>query len=76
MRQQSMMPQQPQGGQGGPPTADPRVMPNAMAGAPPPTPNMQGGPNMPPGSPRPGARTNGAGDADRLRELGLLGANE
>ncbi len=30
MRQQSMMPQQPQGGQGGPPTADPRVMPNAI----------------------------------------------
>ena len=73
MRQQSMLPQQPQGdqgGQGGPPTADPRVMPNAMAGAPPPTPNMQGGPNMPPGSPRPGAQ-NGAGDTDRLRELGL-----
>ena len=79
MRQQSMMPQQPQGGpggQGGPPTADPRVMPNAMAGAPPPTPNMQGGPNVPPGSPRPGAQANGAGDSDRLRELGLLGANE
>ena len=79
MRQQSMMPQQPQGGpggQGGPPTADPRVMPNAMAGTPPPTPNMQGGPNVPPGSPRPGAQANGAGDSDRLRELGLLGANE
>ena len=79
MRQQSMMPQQPQGGpggQGGPPTAEPRVMPNAMAGAPPPTPNMQGGPNVPPGSPRPGAQANGAGDSDRLRELGLLGANE
>ena len=79
MRQQSMMPQQPQGGQGGmggPPTADPRVMPNAMAGAPPPTPNMQGGPNMPPGSPRPGAQQNGAGNRDRLRDIGLLGANE
>ena len=76
MRQQSMMPQQPQGGQGGPPTADPRVMPNAMAGAPPPTPNMQGGPNMPPGSPRPGAQQNGAGNRDRLRDIGLIGANE
>ena len=76
MRQQSMMPQQPQGGQGGPPTADPRVMPNAMAGAPPPTPNMQGGPNMPPGSPRPGAQQNGAGSRDRLRDIGLIGANE
>jgi len=74
-----MMPQQPQGGQGGmggPPTADPRVMPNAMAGAPPPTPNMQGGPNMPPGSPRPGAQQNGAGSRDRLRDIGLIGANE
>ena len=74
MRQQSMMPQQPQGGPGGPsgpPTADPRVMPNAMNGTPPPTPNQQGGPNVPPGSPRPGARENGAGDRDLLSELGL-----
>ena len=80
MRQQAMMPQQPQqpqqGQQGGRPTADPRVMPNAMGGAPPPMPNMQGGPNVPPGSPRPGARNNGAGDAERLREIGLLGARE
>ena len=74
MRQQSMMPQQPQGGPGGPsgpPTADPRVMPNAMNGTPPPTPNQQGGPNVPPGSPRPGAQENGAGDRDLLNELGL-----
>ena len=80
MRQQAMMPQQPQqpqqGQQGGRPTAAPRVMPNAMGGAPPPMPNMQGGPNVPPGSPRPGARNNGAGDAERLREIGLLGARE
>ena len=80
MRQQAMMPQQPQqpqqGQQGGRPTADPRVMPNAMGGAPLPMPNMQSGPNVPPGSPRPGARNNGAGDAERLRDIGLLGARE
>ena len=46
--------QQPQ--QGGPPTADPRVMPNAMMGGAPPTPTPQAGPNVPAGSPRPGAR--------------------
>ena len=55
-------PQQPQQGMGGPPTADPRVMPNAMMGAPPPTPTPQAGPNVPPGSPRPGAQS----EEDRL----------
>ena len=76
MRQQSMMPQQPQGqgqGQGGPPTANPQVMPNAMMGVPPPTPTPQAGPNVPPGSPRPGAQQNGRGAEDALRQLGLIG---
>ena len=78
MRQQSMMPQQPQQpqgqpqGGGGPPTANPQVMPNAMMGVPPPTPTPQAGPNVPPGSPRPGG-SNGRGAEDTLRELGLLG---
>jgi hypothetical protein len=81
MRQQSMMPQQPQQpqqpqgqpqGGGGPPTANPQVMPNAMMGGPPPTPTPQAGPNVPPGSPRPGG-SNGRGAEDTLRELGLLG---
>ena len=55
--QQVAMPQQQQQGMGGPPTADPRVMPNAMMGAPPPAPTPQAGPNVPPGSPRPGAQS-------------------
>ena len=42
--------------QGGPPTTDPRVMPNAMMGVPPPAPTPQAGPNVPPGTPRPGAQ--------------------
>ena len=51
----------PQGGppQGGPPGMDPRVMPNAMMGVPPPMPVPQAGPVVPPGSPRPGAREGG-----------------
>mgnify|MGYP003639103910 CR=1 FL=1 len=51
----------PQGGppQGGPPGMDPRVMPNAMMGVPPPMPVPQAGPLVPPGSPRPGAREGG-----------------
>ena len=67
--QQAMQPQQPQQppqqGQGLPgmamgtggagPTVDPRAMPNAMMGVPPPIPNPQGGPLVPPGQPRPGA---------------------
>ena len=75
MRMQSMMPQQPsQGqGQGGPPTANPQVMPNAMMGVPPPTPTPQAGPNVPPGSPRPGAQQNGQGAEEALRQLGLVG---
>ena len=74
MRQQSMMPQpspngtSPQGG--GPPTANPAVMPNAMMGVPPPMPTPQGGPNVPPGTPRPGAQE---GETDELlRSLGLI----
>jgi len=77
MRMQSMMPQagpSPNGstpvpGGGGPPTANPAVMPNAMMGVPPPMPTPQGGPNVPPGSPRP----NGQGDEETLRRLGLAG---
>ena len=78
MRQQSMAPQpSPQGGPngtapqgGGPPTANPAVMPNAMMGVPPPMPTPQGGPNVPPGTPRPGAQE---GETDELlRSLGLI----
>ena len=63
--QQMLAPQGPQGPQGplppqeeagGPPTTDPRVMPNAMMGVPPPAPTPQAGPNVPPGTPRPGAQ--------------------
>jgi hypothetical protein len=36
----------------GPQRQDPRVLPNAAAGVPPPTPTPQVGPNVPPGSPR------------------------
>ena len=42
--------------QGGPPTARPEVMPNAMMGVPPPAPTPQAGPLVPPGTPRPGAQ--------------------
>ena len=69
-----MMPQpspngtSPQGG--GPPTANPAVMPNAMMGVPPPMPTPQGGPNVPPGTPRQGAQE---GEPDELlRSLGLI----
>jgi rRNA processing protein Gar1 len=44
------------GGPGGPPGMDPRVMPNAMMGVPPPAPVPQAGPVVPPGTPRPGAQ--------------------
>ena len=56
--QQMAAPQEPlpPEGAGGPQTADPRVMPNAMMGVPPPAPTPQGGPNVPPGTPRPGAQ--------------------
>ena len=55
--QQMAAPQEPSPeGAGGPPTADPRVMPNAMMGVPPPAPTPQAGPNVPPGTPRPGAQ--------------------
>ena len=60
MRQQQDMQSQQmgmQGGQGGAgPTADPRAMPNAGMGVPPPTPTPQAGPLVPPNSPRPNAR--------------------
>ena len=60
MRQQQDMQSQQmgmQGGQGGSgPTADPRAMPNAGMGVPPPTPTPQAGPLVPPNSPRPNAR--------------------
>ena len=60
MRQQQDMQSQQmgmQGGQGGSgPTADPRAMPNAGMGVPPPTPPPQAGPLVPPNSPRPNAR--------------------
>ena len=60
--QQAQPPMAPEGlplppqGEGGPPTTDPRVMPNAMMGVPPPAPTPQAGPNVPPGTPRPGAQ--------------------
>jgi len=52
-----------------PPMPPPGVMPPAMAGVPPPVPTPQGGAVVPPGQPRPGAM----GDAERLRQLGLVG---
>ena len=52
-----------------PPMPPPQVMPPAMAGVPPPVPTPQGGPVVPAGQPRPGAM----GDAERLRQLGLVG---
>ena len=75
MRMQSMMPQSgpspngstPVQGGGGPPTANPQVMPNAMMGQPPPMPTPQAGANVPPGQPRPGAQS----DEEVLRRLGL-----
>ena len=55
---------------GGVPGVPPSVAPPAMMnGMPPPPPTPQAGPNVPPGQPRPGAQ----GDADRLRQLGLIG---
>ena len=61
----------PPGPPGGPlpPMPPPSVMPPAMAGVPPPVPTPQGGPVVPPGQPRPGA----AGQAERLRRIGLVG---
>ena len=59
MRQQQDMQSQQMGmqGQGGAgPTADPRAMPNAGMGVPPPTPTPQAGPLVPPNTPRPNAR--------------------
>ena len=75
MRMQSMNPGPPSNGitpepgGGGPPTANPQVMPNAMMGVPPPAPTPQAGPNVPPGTPRPGAQD----DDEVLRRMGLLG---
>ena len=57
-------PQQPM-----PPMPPPGVMPPAMAGVPPPVPTPQAGAVVPPGQPRPGAQ----GDAERLRQMGLVG---
>ena len=62
MRQQQDMQSQQMGmqGQGGAgPTADPRAMPNAGMGVPPPTPTPQAGPLVPPNTPRPNARGTG-----------------
>ncbi len=59
LRQQQDMQSQQMGmqGQGGAgPTADPRAMPNAGMGVPPPTPTPQAGPLVPPNTPRPNAR--------------------
>jgi len=75
MRMQSMNPGPssngitPEPGGGGPPTANPQVMPNAMMGVPPPAPTPQAGANVPPGTPRPGAQD----DDEVLRRMGLLG---
>ena len=66
------MPQQAQQGMGGPPTADPRVMPNAMTGAPPPAPTPQAGGFVPEGTPRPGAQSPET-RADLLRQFGPTG---
>ena len=52
-----------------PPMPPPQVMPPAMAGVPPPVPTPQAGPVVPPGQPRPGAM----GEAERLRQMGLVG---
>jgi len=70
--QQVAMPQQAQQGMGGPPTADPRVMPNAMTGAPPPAPTPQAGGFVPEGTPRPGAQSPET-RADLLRQFGPTG---
>ena len=58
----------PQQNGAGPPTFAPEVLPNAMAGRPPPEPFQQAGPVVPPGTPRPGAQS----DAQRLAGLGLI----
>ena len=55
-----------------PPTADPRVAPNAMMGAPPPAPTPQAGGFVPPGTPRPGAQSPET-RADLLRQFGPEG---
>ena len=62
LRQQQDMQSQQMGmqGQGGAgPTADPRAMPNAGMGVPPPTPTPQAGPLVPPNTRRPNARGTG-----------------
>jgi hypothetical protein len=58
--------------EGGMPTADPRVAPNAMMGAPPPTPTPQAGAFVPPGTPRPGAQS----EEEQLRRAGLNNMRE
>ena len=55
-RQQAMQPPQPQQ-QNGARGIDPRAMPNAMTGAPPPTPTPPQG-MVAPNTPRPNARNN------------------
>ena len=61
----------PQGGMGGPPPGggfEPEVMPAAALGGPPPPPVPPQGGMRPPGAPRPGA-----GDQERLANIGLFG---
>ena len=71
MLQQTAMTGQQQGA-APPPTADPRVAPNAMMGAPPPAPTPQAGGFVPPGTPRPGAQSPET-RADLLRQFGPEG---
>ena len=71
MLQQTAMTGQQQGA-ATPPTADPRVAPNAMMGAPPPAPTPQAGGFVPPGTPRPGAQSPET-RADLLRQFGPEG---
>ena len=54
-QQQQGLPGMAMGAGGAGPTVDPRAMPNAMRGVPPPVPTPQAGPLVPPGQPRPGA---------------------
>jgi hypothetical protein len=73
MALQQQLTQQGQAQQGGGmPTADPRVAPNAMMGAPPPTPTPQAGAFVPPGTPRPGAQS----EEEQLRRAGLNNMRE
>ena len=73
MALQQQLSQQGQAQQGGGmPTADPRVAPNAMMGAPPPTPTPQAGAVVPPGTPRPGAQS----EEEQLRRAGLNNMRE